>query len=321
MKTLFRAIAMLLAVMILAGCATAYQKRGPTGGYVDKKLDDSHYVVIFDGNGFADKDRVWYFWLYRCAQLTTEKGYTYFSLEPIVDNMKKTGFIPDDDQGHLTDTVLHGDADGQLVDVRGGGVSYIYIPGGTITTWHSRAVVAMYGGDIPEQKMVLHAQSVMDALAEYIRTDGKSLPPGRAAIFDASSFGMTTDHQLVNIHQYMLAHPQAVRSKPRHVASPIDQYNVSEVPALPNGPVIAATTPPPPEPPSRPRATRTPAVVDAPAAPVPSPSLSAAQATASQMGCSDVQASGNGTFTAQCSSNRVLIACDGGQCRPQHAIR
>jgi hypothetical protein len=324
MKTLMRALAGLLAIAALAGCATGYQKRGVTGGYTDSKIDDTHYIVKFDGNGFADKDRVWHFWIYRCAQLTKEKGYTYFSLESVANKLKNTSFNPDDDQPHLADTVLRGDADGHVIDVHGGGVSYIYVPGQTITTWHSNALVTMYNSDIPEQRAVYHAQTIIDALAEYIRTNGKSMPPDQHEIFERSAFGLTTDHRLVNIHQYLQEHPQVARTRPRPPVRPIDQYDVSRPPAMPNGPVVAAsriTPPPPPAPRAPPQDTPKPAVVEAPAASMTPPGLSAAEATASQIGCGDVRANGNNTFTAQCSSYRVLITCDGEQCRPQHVIK
>lgn len=327
MKTLIRAIAVLLAIAVLAGCATGYQKRGITGGYADSKIDDTHYVVKFDGNGFADKERVWHFWIYRCAQLTKEKGFTYFSLEHLAN--KNASFNPDDDdRPQLTDTVLHGDADGHVIDVHGGGgVSYIYVPGQTITTWHSNAVVTMYNDDIPEQRAVYRAQTIIDSLAAYIQTNGKSVPPDQRTIFELSAFGLTADRKLVNIHQYMQEHPQVARSRPRPPVHPIDQYDLSRPPPMPNGPVMADARPipppppPPPAPPPRPEGTRAPSVIEASAAPIASPSLLAAQATASQVGCSDVRANGNGSFIAQCSSYQILIACDGGQCRPQHVIK
>ncbi|MBF9263203.1 CC0125/CC1285 family lipoprotein [Paracidovorax cattleyae] len=49
------------------------------GGYIDEKIDETHYRVKFDGNGSTSADRVWNFWLYRCAELTKEKGYTHTS--------------------------------------------------------------------------------------------------------------------------------------------------------------------------------------------------------------------------------------------------
>ena len=50
----------ILLVLSLSSCATSYQSRGITGGYAEKKITDSAYVVSFGGNGFASKDRdIW----------------------------------------------------------------------------------------------------------------------------------------------------------------------------------------------------------------------------------------------------------------------
>lgn len=49
--------------------------------------------------------------------------------------------------------------------------------------------------------------------------------------------------------------------------------------------------------------------------------LSLAQKTAAQMGCGQVQATGQTSFDAQCGSYAVAIDCDNGQCRPTHTIR
>ena len=48
MKVLRRFIVVMLAGVMLAGCATGYQKSGITGGYGDTKIDDSHYLVFFN---------------------------------------------------------------------------------------------------------------------------------------------------------------------------------------------------------------------------------------------------------------------------------
>ncbi len=69
---------MLVSVLILAGCATSYQKDGFTGGYKDMKLGQDLYQVSFKGNGYTKSDRVQKHFLHRCAELTIEQGYDYF---------------------------------------------------------------------------------------------------------------------------------------------------------------------------------------------------------------------------------------------------
>lgn len=197
-------------LLLLHGCATGYYKRGLTGGYHEVRVDDTHYVVSFDGNGFATKDRVWYFWIYRCAELTRQKGYVFFNLKK---DEHLGSYVPDQDaDGKLQPAVLTGQDDGRIIDAHGGG--FIYVPGGTITTWHSKAMVSMFGDDAPARMMLIKAQSILDLLGAYVRSEGKISPPDLQTIFDASTFVRAPDNSLVNLHQYLLAHPRRRRPPP-----------------------------------------------------------------------------------------------------------
>jgi hypothetical protein len=309
MKGMRKIIAGMLLIMMLASCATAYQKSGLTGGYGETKIDDSHYVVYFNGNGYTNKDRVWYFWVYRCAQLTLEKGFFYFSIEPVQSNMNKTGFTPGPTE-HLYAAVLDDDADAHVINVSHsggggarGGYSTIYVPGGTIVTWHSRAIVAMYNDAIPQKKVVWRAQSVLDALAGYIRTNGSSSPPLRTTIMEQSAYAVGPDRRVVNIHQYLLDHPPG---------SPIvADSNLSQQEGASSSAALS-------EKPGSSPATLFPA---SPIAPANSATASQAQGVANQLGCGKVQANGDLRFVASCGSYSVLIGCDGGQCRPLHTVK
>jgi hypothetical protein len=318
MKGLLKLVVWMLMAAMLTSCATAYQKRGLTGGYGENKIDDSHYVVYFNGNGYASKDRVWYFWIYRCAQLTREKGFSYFSIEPIQSNLNKSAFIPEQGR-HLYTAVLDGDADGHVINVHagGGGVAFIYVPGGTIVTWHSRAIVAMYGDTLPQRKVALRAQTVLDMLAEYIRTNGSSMPPLRDDLFAQASYAVAPDNQLVNVHDYLLTHFY----RPAITVSPSAamERRMAMPPSPPPPPIPVAT--PPIATPIAPAAVAPVAAIPSQAAPVSTPIASAAQTVANQLGCGAVQPNGASTFTAACGSYSVLIGCDGDQCRPMHTIK
>ncbi|EIL91270.1 CC0125/CC1285 family lipoprotein [Rhodanobacter spathiphylli] len=219
MKKVWKVGLLMAALLMLHGCATAYGKRGITGGYSEQKVDSSHYVVEFDGNGYASKDRVWYFWIYRCAELTRSNGYTYFSLEAD-DHLHNSGYAPDGDVGgRLVPAVLTDQDDGRLVEVGGAG-GYIYIPGQTITTWHSRAMVSMYGDKLPERTVLMKARSVLDLLVDYIRSDGKSDPPAREFIIDQAAYALAPDKAIVNLHQYKMAHPSQPRKVPPFLRAP-----------------------------------------------------------------------------------------------------
>lgn len=293
----------MLVLAMLAACATGYGRKGITGGYGESKIDGSHYIVYFDGNGYASKDRVWYFWIYRCAQLTQQRGYAYFAIEPAPDATGKTAFDSDDQAGHLIPAVASDQDGGQLIPVRGGGggghVTYMPGVGGAITSWHSKAIVAMYGNEVPAKTIVLRAQLVLDALNAYIKSDGSSTPPERDAIFADAAFALAPDHQLVNVHQYMLAHPRP--QPPSSVAHAAPNW-LAPPPAPPRAPLLAQPAPPPaPPPPTTPVSTL-------------------AQGVADHLGCGAVQANGNATFVAPCGSYSVLIGCEDGHCRPLHTI-
>jgi hypothetical protein len=292
-------------VVMLAGCATAYKKSGLTGGYGETRIDSNHYMVYFNGNGYASEDRVWYFWIYRCAQLTREQGFAYFSVTPVQSNLNKTAFAPEQ-AGHLYAAVLDGDAQGHAIEVHssgGGGGGFIYVPGAVIRTWHSKAIIAMYGANVPPRTVVLQAQSVLDLLAGYIKTNGSSAAPLRDAIYEQSAYALAPDNRLVNIHQYLLAR----RSVP--FANPYSKAFVSS----------SNPPPPPPAPPPLPAMAST----SASSTGMPGADADAARAqnAATQTGCGVVQPNGDSTYTAPCGSYDVVIRCDSGKCQPVHTIK
>ena len=70
--------AVLVASFLLLGCATAYQPKGWRGGYEDQQLTADTYLVTFSANMYTTTQTVQEYLLYRCAQLTVEKGGDYF---------------------------------------------------------------------------------------------------------------------------------------------------------------------------------------------------------------------------------------------------
>lgn len=172
------------AALMAVSCATGYGPNFLTGGYDDEKVDDTHYRVKFHGNGYASQERVWNFWIYRCAELTKQKGYTYFSLQkpgaapepapapapepaPAPAGPKPAAYYPDG-----------GDAP-RFIRTRGTSYVPIYVPGARITTWHTDAIVAMFKDPLPEDLVVLNAQTVLDELAPYVKSNGSATPVSR----------------------------------------------------------------------------------------------------------------------------------------------
>ncbi len=75
-----RLAALVLASLVLTGCATAtpYQAVNKGHGYSEQRLEADRYRVSFAGNTRTSYDTVADYLLYRAAELTLENGYDYF---------------------------------------------------------------------------------------------------------------------------------------------------------------------------------------------------------------------------------------------------
>lgn len=73
-----RTLIVCILSLFLVACATPYQPKGFTGGYETEQLDELTYKITYKGNTLATDERIEDFAYLRCAQITREKGYTYF---------------------------------------------------------------------------------------------------------------------------------------------------------------------------------------------------------------------------------------------------
>ena len=67
-------------IIILGGCATAYQPQGFSGGFSETQLDTNVFRVSFNGNGYTHADRAEELALLRSAELTLKNGFTHFAI-------------------------------------------------------------------------------------------------------------------------------------------------------------------------------------------------------------------------------------------------
>lgn len=69
-----------VAVLMLAGCATAtlYQPVTNGYGYTEQRIEKNRYRVSFFGNSQTPKQTVENYLLYRAAELSLQAGYDYF---------------------------------------------------------------------------------------------------------------------------------------------------------------------------------------------------------------------------------------------------
>lgn len=163
------ATAILALSLMLGGCATPYQPRGATGGYLDQRINDDTYLVGFYGNGHTSRDRVFKMWLYRCADLTSQQGYDYFV---VIGKAPRTS---EDDWSWQVPPVAAANVD-KAIPMRGGGgaPTYYYAPGGTITTWSVRAAIRLHKGEPPRgQPRTFRAREVLADLGPEV-VDGQS---------------------------------------------------------------------------------------------------------------------------------------------------
>jgi hypothetical protein len=180
------AMALVACIALLAGCATPYKANGLGGGFGEKKLSDSAYWVYFAGNGFAGKTRVVNFWLYRCAELTVEKGFQYMVVRPgdsapsgELDRPLVAPLAMGRDPGPRMLRAGYNASEPPAILAKGsGGVyTYSYAPGSTITTWTSKGTVLMYSSFTEELVWAMDARKVIELLGPYVRSSGDAPSP------------------------------------------------------------------------------------------------------------------------------------------------
>jgi hypothetical protein len=170
---------------LLAGCASGYRQNLILngGGYNESRIDDTTYLVSFDGNGYTQSDRVWNFWIYRCAELTKEKGYTNFTLSKVP---AKTSMIAAPQRVSLGGD--YADSGWGFVKVKGSTPTYIYTPGTQITSWHSKGIVKMFNATPPDGAQYgYRAQTILDALHYYVESNGSTPAPDRITILRSAT--------------------------------------------------------------------------------------------------------------------------------------
>lgn len=74
----------LIGSTLISSCAftrhTGYQAKAVTGGYSETQLASDIYSVRFQGNGYTKAEIASDFCLLRCAELTIQNGYKYFTI-------------------------------------------------------------------------------------------------------------------------------------------------------------------------------------------------------------------------------------------------
>jgi TonB family protein len=180
-NAIYRLCYVVILALGLSSCATTYQKSGFTGGYSETKISESAYTVSFSGNGFASRDRVYFFWIYRCAELTLQKGYSLYVIRS--NQTHARNLLPD---AAMLPALYTGDNGGEFIKTRGGGGGgVIIIPGGSSgTKWTYHATVLMYKKPLPQEVLWgVDAEQTMALLRPYVTSNGSIPPPSRDELF------------------------------------------------------------------------------------------------------------------------------------------
>lgn len=186
LRALTTSLVLCLCLSALQGCATPYQSaRGSfTGGFGEKRINDSAYWVYFAGNGYARRDRVLAFWLNRCAELTIQQGFQYMVLHPgenapvgLLDApVKPAAYAAGSSAAGARPAVYYQGSAPQLIPVRGSSGGYVTtttIYGGGMAKWNSKGTVLMYHAPLAEELVWAYdAQKVLDILKEYVASNG-----------------------------------------------------------------------------------------------------------------------------------------------------
>lgn len=145
--------------MVLAGCATAYQAQGLTGGFTETQLDRNVFKVTFKGNGYTASERAADFALLRSAELTLQNGYTHFA---IVDGRQSASYgvmtTPTSSYTTGSVTAIGNTAYGSARTTTTGGQSFIVaMPSSTNT-------IVCFNGKPENGMFVYDAQFLFDSL-------------------------------------------------------------------------------------------------------------------------------------------------------------
>ena len=103
---------MFLAIL-LSGCATSYQTMGISGGFEESNIEGDVWRITFGGNGYATRETVQTYWLYRCSEVALANGFDGFEILSNIQLVKNSN--PEDYLGTKSSFIKTG----------GGGVVYV----------------------------------------------------------------------------------------------------------------------------------------------------------------------------------------------------
>jgi len=156
----------LIALVSLAGCQTPYQQKGLTGGFSDHVIDKQTVHVQFSGNGLTSREKVERYFLYRCAEVTDQAGYRYFTVLPKIAMGSSQEVMAV--RGNGFDHSMMRKMKGQST------TTIITVTGASGTHWKEDATIRMFNSDAVISTPVVgwDAREVLSILEPYIKSAG-----------------------------------------------------------------------------------------------------------------------------------------------------
>ena len=160
-----RTLLTFLTALLLAGCATAYQRQGMTGGFSETQLDENVFRVRFNGNGYTSGERAADFTLLRSAELARNHGYPFFIIvQASAGSSYSTYTTPVQSHTTASATSYGNTAYGSAHTTTSGGETYLIAKPGVANT-----IVCFKERPEGYQGMVYNADFLYDSLTQKYR--------------------------------------------------------------------------------------------------------------------------------------------------------
>ena len=164
------------ALLLLSGCVTTgttpYQAYEQGGGYREQWIGGNRWQVEVAGSTATTRETLIVYWLYRCAELSLEKGFEYFAVMAAPSSSSEI-----DKSMRTADTV--DDSGRQIVLAKGGGGTFIpiFVPerGSSVPRWAARGIIEMHKTPASsESYRVYSAKEIADALGPAVKQASQS---------------------------------------------------------------------------------------------------------------------------------------------------
>ena len=181
----------LMLTLLVVSCTTTYGPNGFSGGYKERELEENKYIVSFFGNGYTSGQQVWNYWIYRCAELTLQKGFELFSLDPSNEH----AYFLNEDFPPLEFNMINEENKSEQKHLKP--VQFYYT---SVTTYSSKAIVNMFKPPYDPTinvDMLLDAETIITLLKPYVMSKAKAAPPSKKELIVRAAVEATIKAKMI----------------------------------------------------------------------------------------------------------------------------